>query len=118
MAVTRRGRNASRLLSTCVVVRLTSFADTETSSSISSHWSVNLSAGVVKQLIYLSRLADKNQCFIICFVLRVDADLMSAIGFTFLVPADLGSPGKRAVNRARMCVRFSLAVKMNGVINC
>jgi len=27
------------------------------------------------------------------------------IGFTFLVPAHLGSPGKRAVKRARVCVR-------------
>ena len=27
------------------------------------------------------------------------------IGFTFLVPAHLGSPGKRAVKRVRACVR-------------
>ena len=27
------------------------------------------------------------------------------IGFTFLVPAHLGSPGKRAVKRARVCVK-------------
>jgi len=26
------------------------------------------------------------------------------IGFTFLVPAHLGSPGKRAIKRARVCV--------------
>ena len=26
------------------------------------------------------------------------------IGFTFLVPADPGSPGQRAVKRARVCV--------------
>jgi len=30
------------------------------------------------------------------------------IGFTFLVPAHLGSPGKRAVKRMCVCVRYSL----------
>ena len=28
----------------------------------------------------------------------------SGLGFTFLVPADLGSPEKRAVKRVRVCV--------------
>jgi len=28
----------------------------------------------------------------------------SGLGFTFLVPADLGSLGKRAVKRVRVCV--------------
>jgi len=29
------------------------------------------------------------------------------IGFTFLVPADLGNPGKRAVKRVCVCVSFA-----------
>ena len=30
------------------------------------------------------------------------------IGFTFLVPADLGSPGKRAVKRVCVCLLYEL----------
>jgi len=32
------------------------------------------------------------------------------IGFTFLVPAHLGSPGKRAAKRVRACVRACVCV--------
>jgi len=35
------------------------------------------------------------------------------IGFTFLVPAHLGSPGKRAVKRVCVCVIGTIAVKLN-----
>ena len=38
------------------------------------------------------------------------------IGFTFLVPADPGSPGKRAVKRVCVCVCVSL--KMVSVLHC
>jgi len=31
------------------------------------------------------------------------------IGFTFVVPAHPGSPGKRAVKRARACVLFNMS---------
>ena len=50
------------------------------------------------------------------------------IGFTFLVPADLGSPGKRAVKRVCLCVcvrwlppipkdNFSLGIRLAIVIS-
>jgi len=32
------------------------------------------------------------------------------IGFTFLVPAHLGSPGKRAVKRVCVCVYFAVII--------
>ena len=34
------------------------------------------------------------------------------IGFSFLVPAHLGSPGKRAVKRVRVCVCVTAHVKV------
>ena len=37
------------------------------------------------------------------------------IGFTFLVPAHLGSPGKRAVKRACVCVQVNSALHPSGV---
>jgi len=35
------------------------------------------------------------------------------IGFTFLVPADLGSPGKRAVKRVCVCVNARSKYTLN-----
>jgi len=36
------------------------------------------------------------------------------IGFTFLVPAHLGSPGKRAVKRVCVCTLVNKMVRING----
>jgi len=36
------------------------------------------------------------------------------IGFTFLVPAHLGSPGKRAVKRVCVCVYYSYSGLLGG----
>ena len=53
---------------------------------------------------------------VIC--LKRGADLhMAQIGFTFLVPTDLGSPGKRAVKRVCVCVceeKISNTAEMTG----
>jgi len=37
------------------------------------------------------------------------------IGFTFLVPAHLGSPGQRAVKRVCVCVRIFVLIVTTGL---
>ena len=63
-----------------------------------------LGAGVV---ICLERGADLHMAQLMPLPLTVSCFSKIQIGFTFLVPADLGSPGQRAVKRVcvkRMCV--------------
>jgi len=43
-------------------------------------------------------------------LLTVSCFIKIEIGFTFLVPAHLGSPGKRAVKRVCVCISTSVAV--------
>ena len=38
------------------------------------------------------------------------------IGFTFLVPSHLGSPGQRAVKRARVCVCVRVCVYVRTIV--
>ena len=38
------------------------------------------------------------------------------IGFTFLVPAHLGSPGKRAVKRVCVCVLYAIEVAFSALM--
>ena len=58
-------------------------------------------AGVV---ICLERGADLRMVQLIPLPLTVSCFSKIQIGFTFLVPAHLGSPGKRAVKRVCVCV--------------
>ena len=58
-------------------------------------------AGVV---ICLERGADLHMTQLMPLPLTVSCFSKVQIGFTFLVPADLGSPGQRAVKRVCVCV--------------
>jgi len=58
-------------------------------------------AGVV---ICLQRDADLHMAQLMPLPLTVSCYSKIQIGFTFLVPADLDSPGKRAVKRVCVCV--------------
>jgi len=54
-------------------------------------------------VICLERGADLHMAQLMPLPLTVSCSSKIQIGFTFLVPADLGSPGKRAVKR--VCVQ-------------
>ena len=58
-------------------------------------------AGVV---ICLELGADLHMAQLMPLPLTVSRFSKIQIGFTFLVPADMGSPGKRAVRRVCVCV--------------
>jgi len=59
------------------------------------------SAGMV---ISLERDADLHMAQLMPLPLTVSSFSKTQIGFTFLVPAHLGSPGKRAVKWVCVCV--------------
>ena len=68
-------------------------------------------AGVV---ICLERDADLHTAQLMPLPLAVSCFSKIQIGFTFLVPAHPGSPGKRAVKRVYVCVQASTAaIKRN-----
>jgi len=58
-------------------------------------------AGVV---ICLERGADLHMAQLMALTLTVSCFTKIQIGVTFLVPADPGGPGKRAVKRVCVCV--------------
>jgi len=55
-------------------------------------------------VICLERGADLHMAQLMPLPLTVSCFSKIHIGFTFLVPAHLGSPGKRAVKRVCVCV--------------
>ena len=55
-------------------------------------------------VIYLERGADLHMAQLMPVQLTVSCFSKIQIGFTFLVPAHPGSPGKRAVKRVCVCV--------------
>ena len=55
-------------------------------------------------VIWLERGADLHTALLMPLPLTVSCFGKIQIGFTFLVPAHLGSPGKRAVKRVNGCV--------------
>jgi len=55
-------------------------------------------------VICLERSADLYMAQLMPLPLTISCFSKIQIGFTFLVPADQGSPGQRAVKRARACV--------------
>jgi len=61
-------------------------------------------------VIYLERGADLHTAQLMPLPLTVSCLSKIQIGFTFLVPADPGSPGKRAVKWVCVCVRVCLAL--------
>jgi len=54
-------------------------------------------------VICLERGADLHMAYLMPLPLTVSCFSKIQIGFTFLVPAHLGSPGKRAVKRVCVC---------------
>jgi len=60
-------------------------------------------AGMV---ICMERGADLHMAELMPLPLTVSCFNKIQIGFTFLVPADLGSPGKRAVKRVCVCYQY------------
>jgi len=58
-------------------------------------------AGMV---IYLQRGADLHMAQLMPLPLTVSCFSKIQIGFTFLVPAHMGSPGQRVVKRTCVCV--------------
>ena len=65
-------------------------------------------AGVV---VCLERGADLHTAQLMPLPLTVSCFSKIRIGFTFLVPAHLGSPGQRAVKRVCVCVTVVLCFK-------
>ena len=59
-------------------------------------------------VICLERGADLHMAQLIPLPLTVSCFSKIQIGFTFLAPAHLGSPGKRAVKRVCVCVFITL----------
>jgi len=57
-------------------------------------------------VICLERGADLHTAQLMPLPLTVSCSSKIQIGFTFLVPAHLGSPGKRAVKRVCVCVSY------------
>jgi len=58
----------------------------------------------VGMVIYLERGADLHMAQRMLLPLTVSCFSKIQIGFAFLVPAHLGSPGKRAVKRVCVCL--------------
>ena len=75
--------------------------------SVKTEW--RWGAGMV---ICLERCADLHMAQLMPLPLTVSFFTEIQIGFTFLVPAHLGSPGQRAVKRVCMCMRLSVKVAM------
>ena len=59
-------------------------------------------------VICLEQGADLHMAQLMPLPLTASCSSKIQIGFTFLVPADLGTPGKRAVKRVCVCVLFHL----------
>jgi len=62
-----------------------------------------LSGGVLACVICMERGADLHMAQLMSLPLTVSCFSKIQIGFTFLVPAHPGSPGKRAVKRVCVC---------------
>ena len=75
-------------------------------------------AGVV---ICLERGADLHMAQLMPLPLTISCFSKIQIGFTFLVPAHLGSPGKRAVKRVcvkRVCVYALCSLSLYSAVTC
>ena len=80
-------------------------------------WAAGRASGHVKKtewwgagvVVCLQQGADLHMAQLKPLPLTVSCFSKNQIGFTFLVPAHLGSPGKRAVKRVCVCVLYLLA---------
>ena len=66
-------------------------------------------------VICVERGADLHMAQLMPLPLTVSCFSKIQIGFTFLVPAHLGSPGKMAVKRACVCVCVWLLTSVNSI---
>ena len=66
--------------------------------------------GSTGMVICLERDADLHMAQLMPLPLTVSCFSKIQIGFTFLVPAHLGSPGKKAMKRVCVCVLLDLFV--------
>jgi len=64
-------------------------------------------------VICLERGADLHMAQLILLPLTVSCFSKIQIGFTFLLPAHLGSPGKRAVKRVCVCVVSAIIIQFS-----
>ena len=62
-------------------------------------------------VICLERGADLHMAQLMPLPLTVSCFSKIQVGFTFVVPAHLGSPGQRAVKRVCVCVCVSVCVR-------
>jgi len=70
-------------------------------------------------VIRLERGADLHMAQLMTLPLTVSCFSKIQIGFTFLVPAHPGSPGKRAIRRVCVCMRPTNSVKaMKAKVYC
>jgi len=67
-------------------------------------------------VIYLERGADLHMAQLMPLPLTVSCSSTIQIGFTFLVPVHLGSPGKRPLNG--VCVWVMLGTNINTLNSC
>ena len=67
-------------------------------------------------VICLERGADLHMFQLMPLPLTVSCFSKIKIGFSFLVPAHLGSPGERAVKRVCVCVFLTTTKKWNGTM--
>jgi len=65
-------------------------------------------------VICLERGADLHMAQLIPLPLTVSCSSKIQIGFTFLVPVHLGSPGQRAVKRVCVCVASMMDCVLSG----
>ena len=63
-------------------------------------------------VICLERGADLHTAQLMPLPLTVSCFSKTLIGFSFLVPADPGSPGQRTVKRVCVCVCVCVCLKM------
>ena len=63
-------------------------------------------------VISLDQAADLHMAQLMSLPLTVSCFSIIQIGFAFLVPADLGSPGKRAVKWVCVCVCVHLLIDL------
>jgi len=65
-------------------------------------------------VICLERVADLHTAQLMPLLLTVSCSSKIQIGFTFLVPVHLGSPGQRAVKRMCVCVASMMDCVLSG----
>ena len=76
-------------------------------------WQVRLRTAIFVYFICLDQDVDLHVTQLMPLPLTVSCFSKIQIGFTFLVPAHSGSPGKRAVKRVCVCVCQNCPIKMD-----